>query len=280
MPSRKVISILIISIGLVASTILIFGDRKMTSTITGGLISNGPEVKLAQNTNWQADISSLSLEQKEVSNIQASSNKNVTEALTQSIVSNYLSLKQNGELDSNSANTLVDQAINYSEGQIGSTLKYKSSDILVLPDNSSTSIRNYGASLGTILKSSKNDPGDNETTIVKKMLTTKDKTYIEDLLRIQVAYENIVSSLSKTAVPSSFTNTHLELMNGIEGLANAVGIFTTVFDDPIKSVGAIELYNTSMASFIKAISKIRIDILNQGVVYKQGESGYYLYYGI
>ena len=280
MPSRKVISILIVSVALVFAIILVFGDRDTTSAITGGLISNGPEVQLTQNTNWQADISSLSLNQKEVATIQTSSNKNVTETVTQSIVTNYLSLKQNGTLDSNSASTLINQAINYSGEQVSPTSKYKSGDILVLPDNSSAAVSNYGASLGTIFRSAKSDPGDNETTIVKKMLTTKDKGYIKDLERIQVGYENIISSLAKTPVPSSFVATHLEMINGLDGLARAVGIFTTVFDDPIRSAEAIGIYNTSMASFTTAISKIRIDILNKGVVYKQGESGYYLYYGI
>ncbi|MEK9185684.1 MAG: hypothetical protein AAB863_02810, partial [Patescibacteria group bacterium] len=156
MPSRKIISIFIVAVALVASIILGFGKNSSIGVVreiaNTGALSKGPEIKIPENKNWLSDLSPLTLNPAEVSSLEASATPNLTAQVSESLIANYLALRQGGDLNDTSAFELVNQAATFTESAFVATKTYTTADILVSPDNSQEAIRKYGNDLGNALK--------------------------------------------------------------------------------------------------------------------------------
>lgn len=285
MPSRKIVAIFIISVALVASVILAFGKEKAAQIVKGGSISTGPATeysgKLPKNTSWQSDISSLSLRPTDLSLSATSSTQNLTDKVSESLIGNYLSLRESGNLNDTSAASLINQAVNFTESDQNAPLSYTTADIVVSSDNSGKTVRRYGTELGNAFKVNKPAEAKNEIAIFSEMLQKQDRTRVSELKEIALIYRHIEESALHIQVPSSYAQIHLDLLNNLDKIARSVDLMSTIFDDPLQAMRGVGNYQTGIIGFGSALSKIRIKILKDDkIVYKQGESGYYLYYGI
>lgn len=282
MPSRKIISVFIVAVASVASIILVFGNKNAKSAITGSLVSEGPEVKIPENKNWLSDLSPLALNPEEISILAASSSQNLTEEVSQSLMANYLSLRQSGNLNDTSAQNLINQALDFTESSFSNAKKtYTSADIVVSLDNSQAAVRMYGAELGNAFKINKPAQTKNEILLFSEILKSQDKSRVSELKEIAGIYRKFAATLKNIRAPSSYAAMHLEILNSIDEIAGSIDDMAIIFDDPLRSMRGIGDYQGGYAEFAAAVSKIRLKILKEDkVIYKQGESGYYLYYGI
>src|SRR6185369_9682355 len=93
------------------------------------------------NPNWQNDLGQVNLPNTTLAQNTTSENPGAetqTDTVSQSLVSNYLSLKQNGTLDSTSAQKLVDQTLNFIDQKSPNITLV--SQLNVVPDNGKQSI--------------------------------------------------------------------------------------------------------------------------------------------
>lgn len=285
MPSRKIISIFIVAAALVVSIILGFGKNSSISAVreiaNTGLLSKGPEVKIPQNKNWLSDLSPLTLNPVEVSSLEASTTPNLTAQVSESLIANYLALRQGGDLNDTSAFELVNQAAAFTESAASSPKTYTTADILVSSDNSQAAIRQYGNDLGNAFKINKPTQVKNELAIFYEIMQTKNRTKIAELKEVASVYKNLTSSLKKIKIPSGYINTHLEMLNNLNKIANSIGDMTMIFEDPLLALQGLGNYKEGYIGSITTMTKILLQILKEdNILYKQGESGYYLYYGI
>lgn len=287
MPSRKIISVFIICSALVISIILSFGKKSTTIAIRelgeGGLLSKGPglDTKIPENQNWQADLSPFTLKSSEVNALVASSTTNLTDKVSQSLMANYLSLRESGNLNNTSADMLINQALEFTEASSVSTSKYSTANILVSPDNSQAAISAYGSELGRIFKINKSAQNRNEMRLFYEIIQSGNKSRISELKDIASTYKQTAEAIRSIRVPSDYISLHLDMLNNLNEIGNSVDEMAVIFDDPMRSIRGVGGYQSSFISFAGVIDKIRLKILKESkVVYKQGESGYYLYYGI
>lgn len=283
MPSRKIISIFIISCALVFSIIMGFGNNRVSQKINNsltkaGVLTKGPEINIPKNSSWQSDLSPLVLN-KSTSTITAN-NTNLTEKVSESLFANYISLKQNGGLNNTSAQTLLTQALNYSEqGIVGQ--KYTTADIVVSPQNDADTIKKYGNELGNAFKVNRPATPKNEVLIFSESVQAKDPEKIKQLKEIALTYRRILNTSKNIRVPSAFSGMHIDLLNNLDRLATSVEDMSVVFDDPLRATRSLGTYQSGYIGLLNSISRIRISILkDHKVIYEQAESGYYLYYGI
>ena len=158
---------------------------------------------------------------------------------------------------------------------------YSSKDIVVSVDNSKEATKEYGTALGNILKiNNSSQKGRAELQAFRELTSTKDISKGKELKIIGEDYKKIAQSFAKIKVPSSYVESHLIFINSIEGLGGAVNDMAKVLEDPIKGLSGIGIYQSNLSIMLLEMNRIRVKILKDGVVYKQGERGYYLYYGI
>src|SRR3989344_9261703 len=103
LPSKKVLSVFVLTGALVAATIIAFGKDKAGAAINyaSNLVA-GEKVSVPENPNWQNELSDVApLSDQTQSSDTASQNsgeENTTDTVSTALVSNYLALKQNGTL--------------------------------------------------------------------------------------------------------------------------------------------------------------------------------------
>ena len=289
MPSRKVISILIICIALVTSIILIFNPKipgavGTTSSLSGTLKSGvAVNFKSTDSSDWQKQVSDLSINPSTVKTSgTASSSETLTDQFSRTFMANYLSMKQansGNALDNTSATNLISQAENFIDTTSNPSFALK--DIVVSSDNSKAAISKYGNDLGLAFKINKpKGEAQNEMALFVQLMQNNDSSAALAMRNIADIYKNTVISLSRITVPSSFTADHLKMLNLLNNISLGVSDMAVGQEDPLRALRGMQMYTNSFKVLYQPMSNIRLGILRDGVNYKQGDNGYFFYFGI
>ena len=265
-----------------ASIIIAFGRDKASSAInyTSDLVA-GEKVSIPENPNWRNELSGVS--QNTTFNTtptqtseSALTESTLTDTVSTAFISNYLALKQNGNLNSTSAQDLIDKTISYIGQNSSQVTKISESQLNVVADNGNQSIMDYGENFGNIIKNNTHKEVENELEIIMDAMNSKDSLKINELNNIIAVYEKTFHELIKIPVPKTFVKVHLNLVNSINGIYLALTEIKNVFSDPIRGLTALKNYKENATIFIQAKKALIDFILKNNVVYKQGGGGYYL----
>jgi len=280
-PSKRVLSAFIVIAALVVSIIIAFGRDKSSRAINyASNLVVGEKITIPENPNWQNELSGVVQNIEPIQLDQASTSSTVTDAISQSLMANYMALKQSGTLNSTSTQQLVDQTASYINAASAQITPVTQAQLSVIADNGLQSMANYGEALGNIFKSNKPVSAKNELTIINQALVSKDSSGIGELDSIISVYEITARELVTVPVPKTFVKAHLDIVNGLSGVAGALKEAKNIFSDPVRGLKGLQLYQESAMMTIRALAAT-IDFLKQNnIVYKQDSGGYYLFYGL
>ncbi len=281
MPSKKVLSLLVLSIAAVFSIIIVFGGKQPPKVNLANTLLPGENLSLPENPNWQEDFNQISFYSSQTSQElsgEEHTDQTTTDAVATSLFSNYLVLKQNGLLNQSSAEKLVDQAINYTDTT--SLKKIGASDLKIVPDNGKLTILDYGENLGLILKNNQSDPEKNEIYILQTALETNHPEKIEELDEAIVLYKKMAMEIQQMPAPKTFVKAHIDTINGLIGMAASLEQIKRVFSDPLLALSGVQAFQTNGNLFVQAVQASSLFIKQNGIEYEQGSGGYYLMYGI
>jgi len=281
LPSKKVLSIFVVAAALVASIIITFGRDKSSEIINiASNITAGDKVRIAENPNWQNELSGLNASMAAVKTGTSTAEETVTDTVSKTLMSNYLALKQSGKLDTTSAQKLVDQTVFYINQTSVQTAKISESQLNVIADNGEQSIADYGENLGTIAKSKSQAEINKELSLITQIIQSGDQSKINELDNIIAGYKKIIDALTKMPVPKTFVKAHLDTVNGTIGMVTALEEMKGIPNDPIKGLAVLQLYQASTTTLSQAVNATVAFIKQNNITYKQGSGGYYLLYGI
>lgn len=277
LPSKKVLSILVITVALVVAIIITFGKDKSSQAINyaSNLVA-GEKVSIPENPNWQNELGVVGPLNKQTDTESASAT--VTDTLSTTLMSNYLALQQSGKLDAVSTQKLIDQSVSLAGQLTNPTIS--NTELNIISDNGKQTISDYGENLGNILKNNKPTQVLDESKIINDAITTKDSAKMNQLDPIIAVYEQLSSDLAEMPVPKTFVKAHLDLTNGIKEMAVALRQTKNIFNDPVMGLSAIQLYKQGSTLSVQAKQAIEEFINQNKIIYKQGSGGYYLLYGI
>jgi len=183
LPSKKVLSIFIITAALVVAIIITFGKDKSSTAINfANDLVVGEKLTIPENQNWQNEltgaISNTNLVQTEE---ETAPGETVTDTISRTLVSNYLALKENDLLDQNSAQKLIDQTITYVEKTGAQSVQITETQLNVVADNGKISITSYGEALGNISKKYKLAATGNEIKVMTNAIKSQDSSQTKEL---------------------------------------------------------------------------------------------------
>lgn len=280
LPSKKVVSLFILTGALVASIVIAFGRDKGSQVINvaQNLVA-GEQISLPQNPEWQKELGSVTADIKPaLPSSESVSEQTTTDAVSTSLISNYLALKQNDQLNPESAQKLVDQSLEYIEKTADP--KIKASDLKIITDNGRQTIAEYGENLGLILKKNKSSGSENEIAIIEEIIKAQDPEKIDELQGAINTYEKIATDLKKMPVPQIFVKAHIDTVNGMLGIVLGLKEVQQVLIDPFRALNGLRIYQEGGTLFTSAIQASSKFITQNNILYKQGSGGYYLLYGI
>ena len=282
MPSKKVLSVFILIAALVVAIIVAFGKDKSSQAINfASDIVAGDKILVPENPNWQDELSGVATNIKLAQTESSTSTKEtVTDTISRTLISNYLALKQNGNLSSTSAQELVDKTISYIGESGGRVAEIFESQLNIVADNGKQSITDYGENLGNISIRNKPLGTKNEIGVIMKVVQSQDSSQINELSDIIATYKKITGELIQMPVPKTFVRAHIDLVNGVGGIAQALIEIKNVSNDPVSGLVALQIY-VKNATLLASVKKAVVDFISQNnISYKQNSGGYYLLYGI
>jgi hypothetical protein len=282
LPSKKVLSVFILVAALVVSIIVAFGRDKASSAInfTSNLVV-GDKVLMPENPNWQNELGKVSASAAITKTEESTSTEEtLTDVVSRTFMSNYLALKESGNLSSSSAQDLIDKTLEYIGHTETGGQAVQVSQLNVVADNGKQSVMDYGENLGMILKINKPKDPKEGLSIFSQAVQSNSPSKINELDGIIAVYQKVAGELVKMPVPKTFVKAHLDITNGVKGGIIALTEMKAVFSDPFKGLSAVQLYQNSVITFTQAFRATNDFLKQNNVVYKQGSGGYYLLYGL
>ncbi len=278
-PSNKVLSFLIIVIALVFSIVIVF--NKNTSTTSKDFAKNliiGDRINIPENNSWQEEILSIGLKSNTGTSSISETPSTVTDSLSISLVSNYLALKQNDVLNNNTAQTLVDQTVDYVDST--TNLSINAPKLNVIENNGKITIYNYGEALGSIIKKHKQKESKNELMILQEIVESRDSKKIEEFEKAIVVYGQLLKDLIDVQVPKAFIKSHTDTIIGMQAIISGLMDMKLILTDPLKGMQGVQKYQQGGVLFLDSTGATIQFIKQNNIIYKQGSGGYYLLYGI
>ncbi len=276
LPSKKALSVMVLVAGVSVASIITFGGKTAEKAIeTVGEVVGGTNIKIPDNPNWKND---LELAGNRLSGSEEVEGDTVTDSLSRSLISNYISLKQGGQLDEETKEQLINQASDY-VGTVGER-NFSEVNLKIIKDNGLITVGGYGELLGRLLWSNTPAKPLNELGVISKAMQSGKQEDLKDLENIIYTYKKIESGLLNMSVPNTFVKSHTDLVIGIRGIIAGLEEMQHLFDDPIKSVVGLQLYQEGGVRFSNAMQATINYIKSSDYDYKQGSGGYYLINGL
>ena len=277
LPSRKVLSLMVLTIALVASIIIVFGKEKSGQAINfaNNLVA-GEKFNIPENDSWQTEISQVArpIDVPEL----AAEEQTITDTVSTTILSNYLALKQNDALTQESAQELIDQASDYIKQN--TPTKTQLADLKIVESNKESMVT-YGETLGAILRRNKPKNFIDEISVIEKIVGGTNNKSINNELEIVIKnYQSLATEIKKMPVPKILAKTNLEMISGLEGITYGLEEIKKISNDPLLGLEGIKVYKLGGNLFIQALKTATEFIKQSNIDYKQGSGGYYLFYGI
>ncbi|MES2436449.1 MAG: hypothetical protein V4519_00380 [Patescibacteria group bacterium] len=238
----------------------------------------GPDDKLATAISNTTTTASSTAASGEI-------DSSITARFGRDFFEQYMKLKQtSGEVNETDQTALIQQVLATYEGSVSGGQRFTINNIAVI-DDTSTSIKNYGNTIGSIFaKNSINQmEGDiiiNELYLAGQASNTQSPEYLEKIPKIIASYENIIRELKTTSVPYSMSTLHVDLMNGFLNAVYSDQLIMQMFTDPVSSVFGIQTYIKTMEQIQVSLKSMQGVYTKFNVTYRQDEPGFQMALGL
>jgi hypothetical protein len=149
---------------------------------------------------------------------------------------------------------------------------YKVSDLRTT-DNSLTSIRNYGNSLGRNFKLGISNE-ENELAVIVAILEGKKDENVEKLKEIAGKHREILELNLLVSVPSEVKVLHLAMLNSYNRFINSLENLSKVLVDPLIGIVGLGQYSQETEVFTKMVVDLKEYFVLKNVVFNRSEDGY------
>ncbi len=274
LPSKKVLSFLIITTAFIIFTVLIFNRGKnITRANTESRLSSGENLKLPSNPEWQKILPTGS---NKINPDAVSKEKNITDDVSTSLVSNYLNLKQYGDLSDETIESIVKSTSDY----VFSNTKQTTSADIKITNNDAIKIHQYGEKLGYYILLNKPAEVISELAILEEIVDTNNPEKSNLLVDSANQYQSLYEDLLTIEVPETFSKQHLNILNGLLKIILGTREMSEVINDPFRGLQGVQIYQNGADLFMQSAAEISTSLRKNKIEYKQGSGGYYILYGI
>lgn len=193
----------------------------------------------------------------------AEENLTETDKFSRELFSTTAALSQNGVMDQTTAEnisgSLAEKIKNSAPRKI-----YIATEIKTTSDNSAKSIKKYSdALLANVFNNYKTNTS--VMDILKRFIVDEnnvDATVLKELDPLIKQTQTMIDQALKITVPDSLTSAHLDLLNGLERVAENISDIRLYESDPILALGGISKYNENTATLESVIKKLA-DLISQ-----------------
>lgn len=197
-----------------------------------------------------------------------------TDEFARQVFAQYFSLSQSGGFNNEKA------VLASTDAFVKKTLSeempdvYDKNDITIIPETKE-GLRVYGNAVGLIAqKYSAASTGTNELIILKNALTSQDESDMEGLSLMITYYEKGAGDILAIPVPVGLAGAHLDGINALMRVAQALKTIQNVLEDPMAGVVGMAQYKKSLLDVAVSGESITKYFSRKGIPFKKNEPGY------
>jgi hypothetical protein len=154
--------------------------------------------------------------------------------------------------------------------------RYTLQDLQVSFDLATSSIREYGNQINSILLKYSKIKTTPETTIIQRALQTNTPSELEKLQLIIVQYREITHDLRALKTPSNLAENHLLLVNAYDVMSRGLNLVQNLFNNPVEGAAGWQAYFSKNIFLADGYYGIMEKLLEYKIIYNKDEPGYFL----
>ena len=265
MPSRKIITTLILCLAGIASVWLI--EKSQPESFKKEILKNSISAVSNENTDtststeWKRILISLDKKSQDYEDLTKNNDEifddtTLTAQMSRDFMSQYLILKKGGkeitqeDIDKITQNTLAGSQYNSLTGPV-----YIYKNIKIVPDTA-TSLRKYKNDINLSMKNRSLELKENPTFILSNSAKTNDPALAEKLDVMIKASKGFIGDGLAMEVPSSAVSAHLNIINSVSNIVASVEAMKTIYNDPVMAMMGLSQYNKYMVLFQQRLEEL------------------------
>lgn len=197
----------------------------------------------------------------------------LTDKFARKTFGEYIALKGDGVLDSESEQALVDRLLQSQELSQEAKL-YAITELDTTGPTDQTSVKAYGNALGRTLIDASPKNMQNELLILGGALQNQDPTQLAALDPIIEGYEKLIGAYVAMKAPNDAGLHHLNLVNTLSALLESIRSMRVVFDDPLRAYVGVSKYHSNINLMFASFNDLEVYFMKKGVTFEQGSDGY------
>jgi hypothetical protein len=286
-PQKQTMLIFIVCLlAVVATAIYAFGNtstKQKQKDQEAPLIStetqNNKNTTTSTSTDWQKSFlqgnpSNNVLKSTPTSDktIKTEENLTATQLFGRDLFTQYINLKQIGlNNDSSVVSSTIASLLAQDYSGQDKPKTYTTGDIKTNRNNDITALRQYGNSIGTLIKTYA--PTQEDASLALEGMQKKNPKYVEELAGNEKKYRAILAGLLKIPVPTDLATYHIGLINGISNMIYVNISFQKQETDPMQAINALETYETAYGLITQNILSIKMALASANITYNDFEGG-------
>lgn len=200
-----------------------------------------------------------------------------TDKVSQSVLTQYLALKQSGSPVTVSSMLSLLQNIPSYEKPALEVRVYTETDILISNNTGTAALRTYGNDLGSLLVVPEGETPQNELAALHSFVQTGDGAALrESLTDVLQRYDAVISGMRLISVPKDLVEKHLALMNSLSRVQTDLEALRGAGEDPLLALSVVQTYNNDTSERAGAFAAIWDFLVDAGITYAESEPGYLL----
>lgn len=137
---------------------------------------------------------------------------------------------------------LVQQAVAGAYSSVINKEKPTLVDLTILPDTSTSSVRNYSNTLAIVLQTANAGDARHELLALRDAVTTGEEKYRQEISAVASMYKRSYEQALAIPVPDELADEHLAIITALHGLYYDISDMTEPQKDPLKALVRIKAY--------------------------------------
>ena len=261
MPSKKIIGVLIVCLGIIASVYII--DHKFSTKGAQSTDSIIAEVTKNTNTyNWQDLLSDATSSDRTIilvsdENAPSTDDNTLTGKLAKDFMAQYLILKnQNGQITETDTATIVESTLSAGDYTHATGTVYTEKNLHISAKSDDATVIAYRNTLTQSMLRNSTEKYESVQVIVERAVKSEKESDLKKLDPIITLLQNMVKDLQTMTIPHDAIDAHLAYLNSLSNiLANVQGLRLSL-SDPVKSFSALSLYDQHAQDIVSALKEL------------------------
>tara|TARA_Y100000031_G_scaffold35519_1_gene39647 strand:- start:5932 stop:6864 length:933 start_codon:yes stop_codon:yes gene_type:complete len=201
----------------------------------------------------------------------ASETQNITEAFSRELLTSLLFTEET-TLNEEDITLALDSLL--SDATVYITPRIYTEKGARTVNNTNETFKTYGNTFMATVAKHPSANADDTLVTFEHVLKTRDDNATETLDAIANEYSKLESDLLSLSVPQEIVSLHIDFVNGVHALSQAVSDMRMILHDPLRATLGLSMYLKQLDREWEILRNIQTIFQTEGIIFNEGESGY------